>query len=277
MIAHTLRVTCGKDPADTMNADRGKLPLTGLDLVLTRPVGAAGAIMQRWRGEGARCINLPMFSIRDLPNSVQLQDRLRDAMAADALVFASPSAVAACLRLAPGFRPSGRVFAQGPATARALRGAGMDAAVPTHGFTSEDLLRDPYFAAVAGRRIIRLAGEGGRALLLQTLVDAGADASAIALYRRQPARLDQRHRLALAAFADPVLIVSSLDSLERLPAAFAELGRDDLRECRLLVSSDRLCARARALGFARVHAAGSAASADLRAGLEPLTEASRAR
>ncbi len=277
MIACMRRVTCGMGPAETMNADSGNLPLIGLDLVLTRPVGAADAIMRRWRAEGARCINLPIFSIRDVSTSPELLDRLREAKAADALVFASPSAVAAWLRLAPGLQPTGRVFAQGPATARALRRAGIDATVPTQGFTSEDLLRDPYFMAVAGRRIIRLAGEGGRTLLLQTLVHAGADASAIALYRRLPARLDKRHRLALAALADPVLIVSSMDSLERLPTVIAELERDDLREGRLLVSSERLSARARALGFDRVHVADSAASADLRAGLECLTEASRAR
>jgi uroporphyrinogen-III synthase len=256
---------------------RSDLPLAGLDLVLTRPVGAADAMARRWRSEGARCINLPMYSIRVLSASAALTASLRAAMLADALVFASPNAVSACLHHCPDFSPVGRVFAQGPATAKALRRHGIEASAPAQGYTSEDLLADPYFASVAGHRIVRLAGEGGRLLLIETLTRAGALASAIALYRRQPARLDLRHRRALDGLQDPVLVVSSLESLERLPQVLADLGRSDLYASRLLVSSGRLRLRAAALGFARIHEAHSAASADLRAGLEVLAEASRAR
>jgi uroporphyrinogen-III synthase len=169
------------------------------------------------------------------------------------------------------------VFAQGPATARALQRHGVDATLPDRGYTSEDLLSHNFFSAVDGKRVVRLAGQGGRDLLLSSLRARGCDASAIALYQRVPARWQQRHRDILHAYADPVLVISSAETLEGLRLRLVNAQWERLRNWRVLVSSVRLEAAALDAGCAHVHVARSAASADLRAGLMALTEASRGR
>lgn len=251
--------------------------LAGIDIVLTRPVGGAAALLRSLRGLGARCINLPMLSIRDCAADVELIAGLADAEQADAIVFASVNAVRACWRLNPHFAPRGRVFAQGPATATALRGHGQTATVPAQGYATEDLLRDDFFKEVGGRRIVRMAGVGGRDLLVQALRNGGAQATAIALYARVPSRLDRRHLNALMQMPDPIVVVTSAESLARLPLAVSVSIAAHLLGRRLLVSSRRLHDEAAALGFTRIAQAHSAASADLRAGLGRLADASRGR
>ncbi len=262
---------CGVKPIHSQR------PLRGLDVVLTRPVGSARALVRRCRNEGARCVNLPLVSIRPLPSSGTLQAALAEAEHADAVVFASASAVGACFRLRPGFHAPGLVFAQGPATARALRRYGVEPILPEQGFTSEDLLLHPFFNSVAGKRVVRLAGLGGRDLLLDRLRAQGSNVSAVALYQRMPARWNRHHRQVLEQFSDPILVISSTEGLEILLRLLDTQQRKRLRRWRMLVSSARLEAAARAVGFDRVHRAASAASADLRAGLSTLAKASRGR
>lgn len=260
-----------------VNRMQSQRPLRGLDVVLTRPVGSARSLVRRWCSEGARCVNLPLVSIRPLPASHTLQAALAEAEHADAVVFASATAVRACFRLRPTFHAQGLVFAQGPATARALRRYGVEPILPEQGFTSEDLLRHPFFDTVAGKRVVRLAGLGGRDLLLEQLRAQGCSVSAVALYQRMPARWNRHHRQVLEQFSDPILVISSSEGLEILLRLLDAQQLKRVRRWRMLVSSARLEAAARAVGFDRVHRAASAASADLRAGLSTLTKASRGR
>lgn len=252
-------------------------PLRGLDILLTRPVGSAPGFIRQLRLEGARALNLPLLSVRVLPDSAERQVALERAESADAVVFASPTAVRACFRLRPAFRARGCVFAQGPATARSLARHGVIATTPTQGYTTEDLLHLPFFQAPKDKRIVRLAGVGGRDLLLTALSALAAEASAIALYERVAARWSVHHRALLGRFDDPVLVISSAESLHELSARLAAAEWAALRHCRLLVSSARLRSAAHEIGFVRVQLAASAASADLRAGLLALANASRGR
>lgn len=252
-------------------------PLHGIDIVLTRPVGAARSLIASLRAAGANCINLPVQSVRRLGVTPALLQDLAAAERADAIVFASPMAVRACYRLHPGFNAHGVVLAQGPATARVLRRHGVEAMVPSQGFTTEDLLQQPFFDRVKGRHVVRLAGQGGRDLLVNTLRASGARADAIALYQRVPARWTRQHRQWLSRLSDPVLVVTSTEALELLPRLLDAEQWERARRWRMLVSSPRLELAARSAGVQRVACAASAASADLRAGLLILAEASRGR
>jgi uroporphyrinogen-III synthase len=264
-------------PSHRVNSQTLSTPLRGIHIVLTRPVGSGKSLQLRLGSDGAHCVNLPVLAIRTLVASDALHAALDSAARADALVFASPNAVRACFRLCPQFRPRGLVFAQGPATAQALQRRGLQPIQPEHGFTTEDLLRHPFFAAVAGRRVLRLAGQGGRDLLVNSLRERGCDAAAIALYRRAPARWQKRHRDLIGTLVDPILVVSSAEVLDGLAAHCDGAQWARVRGWRILVSSPRLESAAGQLGFAHVHLARSAASADLRAGLLALTEASLGR
>jgi uroporphyrinogen-III synthase len=247
-------------------------PLKGLEVVLTRPVGSAAALLRDLRADGAACANLPLFSVQALAPTPALAASLAMAERADALVFASPNAVRACWRLQPRFRARGVVFAQGPATARALRRRGVAPVVPERGFASEDLLAHAFFAEVAGRHVVRLAGRGGRDLLPRTLAARGARVDVLALYERVPAKWDRRHRDVLDRFADAWFVITSAEGLQQFAERVAAAPRR-----RLLVSSERLHAAAQAAGFARVRVAASAAAADLRAALGECNDAPAGR
>lgn len=245
--------------------------------MLTRPVGSAKALCRRLERDGADCVNLPVLAIRNFPAEEALIGLLASAVHVDAVVFASPTAVRACFRLCPQFRAPGWVFAQGPATARALLRKGLPSIQPEQGYTSEDLLLHPYFDAVAGKRVLRLSGQGGRDLLVSQLRARGCDASVIALYRRVPARWQKRQLDLIDTLVDPILVVTSAEALQVLVQRCVPEQWARIRRWRILVCSSRLEAAAYQQGFRRIHLARSAASADLRAGLLALAEASQGR
>ena len=246
-------------------------------VLLTRPLGEADHLLRLLRGDGWSCRNIPLFALRDLPASAVLQADLRQAERADALVFASPNAVRACFRLRPEFAPTGQLFAQGPATARALRQRGLPCSTPSAGFTTEDLLAHPYFSDIHGRRILRVSGTNGRELLLASLRDRGAQARVLALYARVPVPWTSRHLRCLTASVDALWVVSSKDSVIELRQRLMQPTLQHALHWPLLVSSHRLAEIAHDLGFTRLHTAASAASADLRAGLQALKDRSQSR
>lgn len=239
-------------------------------MVLLLAAQTAGARVAELQMLGATCLNLPVLGIRWLAPTVTRVGALRSAQSADYLVFASPNAVAGCFRLLPGFRPQGRVYAQGPATRAALAAHGIAARLPSAGFTSEDLLEEPDWRELCGRRVVRIAGVGGRALLLQSLVARGADATAIAVYRRTTRALSPSRLAALTALARPVLVISSAESVQALARRLPPTVWQSLRSTPWLVSSPRLAELAAANGSREVWVARSAAWVDLRACLESL-------
>lgn len=154
--------------------------------------------------------------------------------------------------------PTGLHFhATGPSTAEVLtKGLGVEVSAPApgSGSASEALLALPGLARVNGARILLVAGEGGRELLVDSLIRRGAEISRLALYERRlaPPAEPARGRLESGRFA--VLIVTSAEQLLHLiPWCSART-----RQRPLVVSSERLATMAESRHFTSVLIAGDA-------------------
>lgn len=190
-------------------------------------------------------------------------DRLEAAGAGDLLVFTSPRAVEHAI---PQFsravlhRP--RLAAIGPATAKALRAAGLPPTITAPGgYTSEDLLaalgREP-----PGQAFIA-AAPGGRDALLRGLAEMGWQAHMLMVYRAEPAPLDPQVPVRLQAAPRLLSAWTSGNAMKSLaqrlpPAAWFAVCRSDW-----LVISDRLARLARAYGPPRIHRAAGPGNQDL--------------
>ena len=180
---------------------------------------------------------------------------LAQAVAAPMVIVTSPAAVRCAqeqVRLRQ--RAGQHWFALGQGTATALRRAGIARiTLPEHGANSEQLLAGPELQALRGRVVGLLTAPGGRDMIAPTLVDRGARVLRADVYRRSPLPIAGHRRQALAALpAHSALLVSSAEALAVLWGALDTGERRALCRRPAVASSERLCARLRALGFRRV-------------------------
>lgn len=245
-------------------------PLAGYAVVLVQAAPSATARVAELRALGADCLNLPVLATRWLDGTAARLDALRQAQLADYLVFASPIAVAGCFLLMPNFWPQGVVYAQGPATQSALAAAGVAARLPANGFTSEDLLNEAEWREPRGRQVVRIAGQGGRELLLASLAARGAVTAAVAVYRRVTRPLSHARLQALGRLPRPLLVITSAEAVRALAQRLPAAAWQRLQRGPWLVSSPRLAELAAHSGCSRVLLARSAAWVDLRATIQTL-------
>lgn len=226
-------------------------PLAGVTVVVTRPRAQAARFAALVSEAGATALLLPALEIEP----VELDAATRERLAPDAFdwtIYTSANAVESSLRQLP--RPlRTRIAAVGRGTARALAAQGLVVeTVPTRSADSEGLLALEPFASVAGRRILILKGEGGRALLREELARRGAQVVTGDLYRRVPAVPDT---VALAALeracrsGTVAVAATSSESLAALLAAVPDSRLPRLRDATLLVPGERVAAAARELGW----------------------------
>jgi uroporphyrinogen-III synthase len=157
-----------------------------------------------------------------------------------------------------------RYYAVGKSTAALLREQGIDAEVPEQAFNSEGLLALPSLNNVAGKKALIFSGEGGRALLADTLIQRGASVSECELYRREPTAefADQIIELLASGGVD-LVIAHSGELLKNLLAVVPGSQRSSLMKLPLLVPSERVAEIARNTGFQAVICAGSALPEDM--------------
>lgn len=222
-------------------------PLAGWRVLVTRPAERAEGLAARIEAAGGIALRFPVIAIEPADHRPAV-----DACAYDALVFVSPAAVTygiEALALRPGTAPP--LGAVGPATAEALRARGFEVAIePPDTADSEGLLRAPALAqaAIAGRHVLVVRGEGGREALAEGLAARGAAVGHAEVYRRtRPGEYDP----ALAAAAD-IVTVTSNEGLANLLAMVDAGTRVALLERPLAAASARIAARARAAGFTGV-------------------------
>lgn len=235
----------------------------GRTVVLTRPVGTAGALARQVRQRGGVPLSLPGLSLRRADDSMALRAQLAEALRDELLLFASPAAVRYAAALLP-LRTRATVLAVGQGTARALRRHGIEALAPPRQQDSEGLLALPLLQQVRGRRVALIGAPGGRGLLREQLAARGARLRELHVYRRVPPRLDRRHLAALSRLpADARVLLSSAEALQNLLAILPPAARARLCAAVAVASSERIAGLAAAAGFAAVRLAASAGAADL--------------
>lgn len=157
------------------------------------------------------------FAVLDtVPDRDALAALPRQAAAADELVFVSPSAVDAAWPALAGAGLGARLVCVGRESARRLAAlSGRAVLCPDDGHDSEALLALPELAHVAGRHVLIVRGDGGRATLGEALAARGARVAYAEVYRRVPLTPDWARFDALAAAGRIAAVVVTSGDIAR--------------------------------------------------------------
>jgi uroporphyrinogen-III synthase len=220
------------------------MSLAGRRVLVTRPRELAQGLARRIEGAGGRPVLFPAIEIEPLPQSGPVEPY-------DVVVFVSPTAVMQGERW---IGAGAKVLAVGAGTAQEVMRHRKDVIFPRAGADSEALLALPELADVKGRRVLIVRGEGGRALLAETLSQRGAKVAYAECYRRVRPRADAAP--LLSDWVDAVT-VSSGEALENLLALLGEAGRLRLLRTPLFVPHRRVAEQAAAAGAQQAVVAGA--------------------
>ncbi|HRD65569.1 MAG TPA: uroporphyrinogen-III synthase [Candidatus Competibacter sp.] len=250
--------------------------LNGLGVLVTRPEHQAGPLchlIERYGGIAIRCPALSIGEPRDWIPALTIFDRLADYHLA---IFTSANAVERALppiQKRGGIPPFLEIAAIGRATARMLARFDLDRCLqPESDFTSEGLLALPRFQRVAGQAIVIVRGEGGRALLAETLTARGARVDHAEVYRRERPAADVGMLLDRWARGEiGAVVVTSAESLLNLFDMLGGAGQDYLRDTPLIMVGTRIRQTAAEFGCRRLLVAREASDDAIAAVLLGLT------
>jgi uroporphyrinogen-III synthase len=246
-----------------VNPAQDRSPLAGRRILVTRPAGQAGGLTAMIRQAGGEPLEIPALEIRDLADLTSFHAVADQLETYDCAIFVSRNAVRKALALLEQRR--GRPW---PARLRvAAIGAGSREELVSRGFSgviapggpsdSEALLALPELREVAGMRIAIFRGEGGRALLGETLAARGARVDYAACYRRA---LPVASGALLAAAWEigkvDAVLVSSAEGLGNLLEMLGGDGPRRLAGVALFVPHGRVAREAVRLGLGSAIVAG---------------------
>lgn len=234
----------------------GGQPLAGRIIAITRPAGQADGLCATLAALGAEALRFPLLTVAPVDDPAPLRVAAQHLADYAMVFFVSPNAVRhaldVMLPVAP-WPPGVAVATVGKGSEAVLAERGFRGVIaPDQSFDSEAVLALPAFqpAAVVGRRILILRGDGGRDLLGQTLTERGARVDYLTCYHRSGPADDPTPLLACARAGrlSALTITSSegLGYLRALPGAEILLGLP------LFVPHPRIAARAGETGFSRV-------------------------
>lgn len=211
-------------------------PLSGLSMLVTRPLPQATVLGQKVAARGAVALLLPAIEIRPVEASYSGSQ--------DLLIFVSVNAVEHGVRLIDKTAVTS-IAAIGKATAAALRDAGMPPnIVPPAGFNSEALLAHPQLQLAAASRVLIVRGRGGRELLQETFSSLGCHVETLDVYERVVPVIDERQRNEIetlwATQGIDVVTATSVETLDNLLALLSEQGRILLAATPLVVAGPRI-------------------------------------
>ncbi|GGO87768.1 hypothetical protein GCM10011348_41710 [Marinobacterium nitratireducens] len=240
--------------------------LAGQRVLVTRPRHQADGQARRLRELGAEPVLLPLLEIEPLteadPAFADARRCILDLDLYRAVIFVSANAARLGAELIDDYWPQLPVgidwLAIGASTAATLAGYGIQARHSPDGYDSEALLSSDALRQVAGERILIVRGDSGRDKLASDLSARGARVDYACLYRRA-APDPEPEVLESTIYGRPlsaILITSgeSLDNLVRLLDGTDTASR--LRDCLLVVPSQRIAQRAAGAGFKRTRLAG---------------------
>ena len=162
-------------------------PLSGVHILITRPVKPASRSAERLASLGATPFIFPTIIIEPPDDNGHVKDALSSLQNVYAMIFVSPSAVEMTCKDGINLPISVKVLAPGLGTAEELNLYGVhNVRIPLKKFDSEGLLELSELQSkfVYGQRILIFRGNGGRDLLVDELRHRGAKVEIIAAYRR---------------------------------------------------------------------------------------------
>jgi uroporphyrinogen-III synthase len=250
-------------------------------VVITRPRRQAETLAAAVAALGRRPVILPLLDIAPIADQHGLAQVLAGLSSYALVAFVSPNAVDAAFAHLERWPDGVAIAVVGEGSRAALSRHGIDA-TGTSGTRifcprdpansdSEHLLQALDLAAIAGRRVLVVRGDGGRELLPDALRAAGCSVDTVAAYRRAVPRLDD----ALAASLRALLggrndwIITSSEALRGLAGLVRDIDgapesapdvvklQQKLRQQHLIVPHARIAETAQALGFTDVTLTGS--------------------
>ena len=228
-------------------------PLTGLNIVVTRPRAQAAGLAERIEQAGGKPLLFPLLEIEAVGDSHTLSEQMSRLGKADLAIFISPNAVRyglAAMRAAGPIPAALRIASVGQGSARALHELGIAGVIaPTERFDSEGLLALAELQNMTGKQVMILRGDGGRELLGDTLRARGANVEYVTCYLRSKPDVEAGELLAAAPNA---ITVTSSEALNYLWEMLEEAGRTRLAAVPLFVPHNRIADAARQQGWQQV-------------------------
>jgi uroporphyrinogen-III synthase len=238
-----------------------KLPLSGVQILVTRPAEQSAELARLVRAAGGEPFMFPALEIEPLAQAghAAVLDHLPQF---NLVVFVSPNAVRAAMPhiLDKGGLPAhAAVAAIGPGTVAELKKNGVRNIIsPRAGFDSEALIGELSSMPLGGSRALLVKGEGGRELLGETLRSHGAKVAYLECYRRVKPDRDMRELLPRAGRASAKACMATSSSIvENLFEMAGAAGWDWLRGIPFFVSHPRVAGAAFARGVQTVFVAGN--------------------
>ncbi|SOZ98511.1 BIFUNCTIONAL: UROPORPHYRIN-III C-METHYLTRANSFERASE AND UROPORPHYRINOGEN-III SYNTHASE TRANSMEMBRANE PROTEIN [Cupriavidus taiwanensis] len=264
-------------------------------VVVTRPAGQSRQLTEALQGAGLDVLSFPLLAIGPAADDAPLRAALARLETFALVVFVSPNAIAFALDTLAGVQGAAvarwpaqvAVAVVGPASVAALaergiaapayrviapaganaNGAGHDDTVPDAEalrFDSEALWAQFDPAALAGKPVLIIRGNGGRDWLGDRLREAGAQVEAVEAYQRtlpEPTAMQwQAVRDNLRPGAAPhVWLLTSSEAVRNLDVlARQHLSPQEdasLRQVQCIAPHARIAEQALALGFAHIQRA----------------------
>lgn len=220
-------------------------PLTGLSVLVTRPLLQSRILAAQVRLLGGDAYVLPAIDIRARSASVTGTYELA--------VFVSVNAVEHGASLLDRTAQT-KIAAIGRATAAALQALDLVVdIVPERGFTSEALLAHPQLTLAPDARILVVRGSGGRETLQQTFLERGFAVDVLDVYERILPTIEaaQRDDIETRWAGDGIDVVTatSVETLRNLHTLLTERGRALLQTTALVVPSMRVAEAAAEMGL----------------------------
>ena len=231
-----------------------------LGVLITRPRHQSQPLFDAIINSGGKPVLFPTIEITSPSNPDLCKTQLQKAAEYDDLIFISPNAVKyAIAEIAIDHQ---RVFAIGGATANILKQHHIPHYLPTgEKADSESLLASTLLGDMQGRRVLIIRGNGGRALLGDTLTNRGALVDYAEVYQRRCPDVDTTSLLQKWPQEIDVVIVTSnaiIDNLLHL------CGNHPLvLKTPLVVISQRMLKHAQERGFQQIQIAAGAAETEL--------------
>ncbi len=234
--------------------------LAGRCVLVTRPESQASGLCQLIEQSGGRAIRLPTIAIRARQLSAeQHQAALKQIADSELIIFISQTAVQQFERQFAGQLAAlqgKQLVAMGDSTRTHLAKHHIgDVLSVESGMGSEALLDLPPLAAhaVVAKRILIVKGDGGRALLYDSLHERGASLHTLELYRRDKPQTSRLQLTTIWNHSRPdSMIFTSGEGMANFLEMTAAVDLAGLYRTPALVFGGRIAALAQAAGFAHV-------------------------
>jgi uroporphyrinogen-III synthase len=233
-------------------------------VLVTRPQPQGEILCQQIRECGWEAIYFPTIFIEPILEETDIKPIMQKLDQYNWLIFISPQAVYYAQKWLHQYWPilpkRIKIAAVGLGTAQALQENGFSVVVyPATEWNSEGLLALPQFQQINGQKCLIVQGEGGRDLLVKTLLNRLAEVEQLIVYRRILPKIDSTPYLSLLQNKKiDIIICTSMEGMRNLILLIGEENKHYILTTVILVVSQRLKDYALSLGFEQVWLANNA-------------------